>query len=108
VVRSGGHGKVAGDGREFERALSQPPYQARGDFAGMLDALSQLLADAAREGAGGKATRPVPKSLKGRPVAGLATASELVMAAREAAQGNVNPQLLLAALALDLEEALCV
>jgi hypothetical protein len=30
------------------------------------------------------------------------------MEAREAAQGNVNPQLLLAALALDLEEALCV
>jgi DNA polymerase-3 subunit delta' len=98
----------AGDGREFERALSQPPYQARGDFSGMLDALSQLLADAAREGTGGKATRPVPKSLKGRRVAALATASELVMAAREAAQGNVNPQLLLAGLALDLEEALCV
>ena len=51
---------------------------------------------------------PVPKSLKGRPLAGLATASELVMAAREAAQGNVNPQLLLATLAVDLGEALCV
>jgi DNA polymerase-3 subunit delta' len=99
---------VGGDGRQFERALSQPPYQARGDFAAMLDALSQLLADAAREGTGGRATRPVPKALKGRPVAGLAAASEMVMAAREAAQGNVNPQLLLAALALDLEEALCV
>jgi hypothetical protein len=79
---------VAGDGREFERALSQPPYQARGDFAAMLDALSQLLADAAREGTGGKSTRPVPKSLKGRSVAGLANASELVMAAREAAPGE--------------------
>lgn len=99
---------VAGDGRQFERALSQPPFQARGDFAGMLDALSQLLSDAAREGSGGRAAHPVPKSLKGRPVAGIAAASELVMAAREAAQGNVNPQLLLAALALDLEEALCV
>ena len=52
--------------------------------------------------------RPVPKSLKGRPVAGLTAASELVMVAREAAQGNVNPQLLLATLALDLEDALCV
>ncbi len=99
---------VAGDGRQFERALSQPPYQARGDFAAMLDALSQLLADAAREGTGSAPKRPVPKSLKGRPITGLTTASELVMAAREAAQGNVNPQLLLAALALDLEEALCV
>ena len=98
---------VAGDGRQFERALSQPPYQARGDFAAMLDALSQLLSDAAREGTGGQPSRPVPKSLKGRPVAGLAAASDMVMAAREAAQGNVNPQLLLAALALDLEEALC-
>ena len=98
---------VAGDGRQFERALSQPPFQARGDFAAMLDALSQLLADAAREGSGGQARRPVPKALKGRPVAGLTTASELVMVAREAAQGNVNPQLLLATLALDLEDALC-
>ncbi len=99
---------VAGDGRQFERALSQPPYQARGDFSAMLDALSQLLVDAAREGTGGTPNRAVPKALKGRPVSGLTTASELVMAAREAAQGNVNPQLLLAALALDLEEALCV
>jgi len=99
---------VAGDGRQFERALSQPPFSARGDFSAMLDALGQLLADAAREGTGGAPRRPVPKSLKGRPVAGLTAASELVMAAREAAQGNANPQLLLAALALDLEEALCV
>ena len=34
--------------------------------------------------------------------------SDRPVAAREAAQGNANPQLLLAALALDLEEALCV
>lgn len=98
---------VAGDGHPFERALAQPPFQARGDFAAMLDALSELLADAARESAGTRSMRPVPKALKGRPVAGLAAASELVMTAREAAQGNVNPQLLLATLAVDLEEALC-
>jgi DNA polymerase-3 subunit delta' len=94
-------------GARFERALRQPPWQARGDFAGMLDALSGLLADAARERTGEAPRRPVPKGLKGRELSGLVTAAEKVQAARELAQGNVNPQLLLATLAVDLEEALC-
>ena len=94
-------------GARYERALRQPPYQARGDFAGMLDALSGLLADAARERTGELPRRPVPKVLRGRDLSGLVTASEKVQVAREAAQGNVNPQLLLATLALELEEALC-
>lgn len=98
---------VAGGSEPFERALRQTPFQARGDFTAMLDALAVLLSDAAREQSGQKPRRPVPKALKGRELNGLATASEKVQVAREAAQGNVNPQLLLATLALDLEEALC-
>ncbi len=98
---------AAGGPEPFERALRQPPFQARGDFASMLDALAGLLADAAREGAGQTPRRPVPRALRGRALPGLVTAGERVQAAREAAQGNVNPQLLLATLSLELEEALC-
>jgi DNA polymerase-3 subunit delta' len=98
---------AAGGPQPFERALRQPPFQARGDFASMLDALAGLLADAAREGSGQAPRRPVPHALRGRSLAGLVTAGERVQAAREAAQGNVNPQLLLATLSLELEEALC-
>jgi DNA polymerase III subunit delta' len=98
---------LAGAGEQYERALRQPPYQARGDFAGMLDALSALLGDAARERAGEVPRRPVPGALKDKELSGLVAAAERVQVAREAAQGNVNPQLVLATLALELEEALC-
>lgn len=98
---------LAGGAQTFERALRQPPYQARGDFSAMLDALADVLADAARESAGVPPRRPIPKALRGRKTTGLIRASERVQVAREQAQGNVNPQLLLATLALDLEEALC-
>jgi DNA polymerase-3 subunit delta' len=68
-------------------ALGQMPFQARGGFTEMLDALAgRLRAEAKRGGDTGK----------------LVEAIALVMDARELAQGNVNPQLLAAVLAEDL------
>lgn len=98
---------ASGPAGRAERALKQGPWAARGDFTAMLDALADTLADAARQAAGGRARRPLPEALS-RPhaVSALVTAQEKVARAREAAQGNVNPQLLLMALADDLAEVL--
>ncbi len=63
-------------------ALKQGVAQARGDFTLMLDALTDNLAAAGR-------LRPSPAT---------AAAIEQVQLTRERAQGNVNPQLLLAVL----------
>jgi DNA polymerase-3 subunit delta' len=99
---------MAGGAEPWERALRQMPWQARGDFTEMLDALAELLSDAARAGAGHAPRRPVSKALAAPPEPKrLVRAAERVAAAREAAQGNVNPQLLLAELSSELEEALC-
>lgn len=76
-----------------ERALKQGPWQARGDFTALLDALADTLAADARDGlVGGRGSQASAK------LAGV----ERVLAAREQAQGNVNPQLLLAVLADEL------
>ena len=96
---------LAGKGgpEAWERSLRQNPWQARGEFTEMLDALAEVLSDRARSATsaagrqGGGAADP----------ARFVRAMEKVQAAREAAQGNVNPQLLLAALTDDLAEALC-
>ncbi len=87
----------------WERALRQPPWQARGDFTTLLDALAEELAARARravEGAGhvstGRSTALLPDPLSG------GAAVDRVLDARERARGNVNPQLLLAALAGEL------
>ena len=85
-----------GRGDWVEQALRQAPWQARGEFSTMLAALAQELALDARSGNGGNAR-----------LEGLVTSLERVREAQEFAQGNVNPQLLLATLAADLEEALC-
>lgn len=99
---------AASDGTALERVLRQNPWQARGEFSDMLDALGDLLADTARERAGAAPLRPVPPGLCGQAgLDGLTRAMERVQVAHEAAQGNVNPQLLLAALSAELEEALC-
>ncbi len=87
-----------GKGRWLERALRQAPWQARGDFSAMLVALGGLLGERARDAADGAG----PERL-GR----LVTAADRVQTAYEAAQGNVNPQLLMASLAAELEEQLC-
>ncbi len=98
---------ASGAGDRLERALRQPAFAARGDFTAMLDALADTLADAARSASGVKARRALPRAMKaGRDPAALAEAMQRVAVAREAAAGNVNPQLLLAALADDLAEAL--
>jgi hypothetical protein len=68
-------------------ALAQVPFQARGGFTEMLDALTGRLRVAAKQG--GETEK-------------LVEAISLVMHARELAQGNVNPQLLAAVLAEDL------
>lgn len=71
----------------YAQALRQTPYQARGGFAAMLDALLERLRNETRMGGD---------------TAKLVEAIARVADARVAAQGNVNPQLLAAVLADDL------
>ena len=72
----------------FVFALGQVPFQARGGFTDMLDALADRLRSEAKRGG---------ETYK------LVEAIALVMDARDVAQGNVNPQLLAAVLAEDLQ-----
>lgn len=98
---------LSGPAPVLERALRQPPYQARGEFAAMLDALADTLGEAARGTLGEPMRRPVPEALlRHRSPAPLLQALGRVGAAREAAAGNVNPQLLLALLGEELAEVL--
>jgi hypothetical protein len=75
-----------GDGAAYERALAQAPWQARGAFTDLLDALALELSQDIRKG--------MPRDRASAAVAALGK----VQAAREQAQGNLNPQLILAAL----------
>ncbi len=98
---------LAGKGQALERAMKQAPWQARGDFSTMLDAMADALSGAARAriekggpvkiGAARLLAEPEP----------LALAVTRIQEAREIARGNVNPQVLMAVLAGDLEELLC-
>jgi DNA polymerase III subunit delta' len=98
---------LAGPGPAFERALKQTTWAARGEFTAMLDALADTLGDAARETLGQNVRRSVPKALlRYREPAPLLEALERVADAREAAWGNVNPQVLLAVLGEELAEVL--
>lgn len=91
----------------LERALKQPAYAARGDFTSMLDALAELLAEAARGAAGQPLRRALPEPLlRPRSPAAYVAAMEHVNDAREAAAGNVNPQLVVAVLGGELSETL--
>jgi DNA polymerase-3 subunit delta' len=91
----------------LERVLKQPPFSARGEFTAMLDALADTLGDAARGALGQPTRRPVPPVLQRRAdPARLLAALDRVADAREAAAGNVNPQLLLAVLGEELAEVL--
>ena len=78
------------------RALRQTPWQARGEFTALLDALAERLSNRAQRVLmpGGRVSNANP--------AGILAGVERVLAARERAQGNVNPQLLLAVLADEL------
>jgi DNA polymerase III subunit delta' len=69
-------------------ALGQVPFQARGGFTDMLDALAGRLRTEAQRG--GDTER-------------LVEAIAMVLDARDLAQGNVNPQLLAAVLGEDLQ-----
>jgi len=98
---------LTGPGPSFERALKQAPWAARGEFTAMLDALSETLGEAARGALGQPVRRPVPKALlRHRQPHSLLKAMEHVADAREAAWGNVNPQILLAVLGEELAEIL--
>jgi len=97
---------LAGRGPMMQRALAQGPFAARGEFTALLDALDELLGDASRASLGGTPRSAVPRQLAGRDAEALVRAAERVGAAREAAQGNVNPQLLLAVLGEELAEVL--
>jgi DNA polymerase III subunit delta' len=98
---------LAGAGPALEQALRQPPWFARGEFTAMLDALAETLGEAARGTLGERPRRPVPKELlRHRSPDPLLKAMEHVADAREAAWGNVNPQLLLAVLGEELAEVL--
>lgn len=99
---------LAGPGARAERALKQGSFAARGEFTATLDALGATLADAARKASGHPARGPLPKGLPGRiATPALVEAAGLVAEARESAQGNVNPQLLLGVLLEDLAAELC-
>jgi len=98
---------LAGPGERYERALRQPPFSARGEFTAMLDALAETLAEAARGTLGHGTRRQVPQALRKRAEpAALLEALERVAETREAAYGNVNPQVLLAVLGEELAEVL--
>jgi DNA polymerase-3 subunit delta' len=98
---------LAGGAPMLERVLKQPAYAARGEFTAMLDALAETLGESARVALGGAPRRPIPEALsKSRDPNALLRAMERVSEAREAAWGNVNPQLLLAVLGVELAEVL--
>lgn len=92
-----------GASRWAQSALAQPPWAARGDFTAMLDALLLQLRAGLVEAARGDGGGPEERTTALR--RGMA-AVQRVEEARAAAQGNVNPQLALAALAGDLETLL--
>ena len=86
----------AGPARATERVLRQGPWAARGEFTALLDALADELAERAK-----RVILPGSR-VPSRNAAGLLAGVECVLVARERAQGNVNPQLLLAVLADEL------
>jgi len=97
----------AGVPARMERALRQTPWAARGEFTAMLDALADTLGEAARVALGEMPRRTLPDGLRHRrDAAALIRAIDRVADAREAAAGNVNPQLLLATLGEELAEVL--
>ena len=91
----------------MERALRQTPWAARGEFTAMLDALAETLGEAARAALGGIPRVALPPGLgQAQDPRALIRAIGRVADAREAAAGNVNPQLLLATLGEELAEVL--
>lgn len=86
---------LAGGEAPFQRSLAQPPWQARGECSAMLEALSETMAAQARR-------RVQSAHPAGPHPAAWLDAMRSVDEARTRAQGNVNPQLLLATLAAEM------
>lgn len=78
-------------------ALAQAPWQARGDFTSMLDALALRVRSELEEAAA---------SYDQEGLSNYLSALDAVESTRAEAQGNVNPQLALAVLAQELEDQL--
>ncbi|MFI5235827.1 MAG: hypothetical protein ACHQXA_08965, partial [Gemmatimonadales bacterium] len=96
-----------GPGPRLERALAQNAFAARGDFTAVLDAVADRLMDATRVALGHPAPADgIPGALARTDAAGALRALDRVRLTRDAAQGNVNPQLLLATLSHELAGAL--
>jgi len=87
------------DGRadQFALALAAGAAKARAGFTQTLDALTELLHERARQAVAGNRVREA---------ASAATATDAVDRARILAHGNVNPQLITAALVGELEGVL--
>lgn len=91
----------------YGRCLAQAPWQARGEFSDLLESLAGSLGDAVRSSTGTPPRRPLPPPLRGiNDPAILLHALSRVQETWTLAQGNGNPQLLLATLAADLHEVL--
>ena len=86
----------------WEMAIKQTPFSARGEFTETLDAMAELLVEATRPGSAAGRAGQLGKVPRER----LVEALERIGEAREMAQNNVNPQLLLAVLNQDLAEVL--
>lgn len=96
-----------GSGARFERALAQGAFAARGDFTALLDALAERLLETARERLGHPApVGGLPAAVEHTDAEAAVRALDAVRVARDAAQGNVNPQLILASLGAELSGAL--
>jgi hypothetical protein len=96
-------------------AHNQAPAGGRGDFSFELDSLAEWLRDllAVASGAAGsvgdaEARALLERAVEQHGIGALAAASALekVGGARELAQGNVNPQLILATLLRDVQREL--
>jgi DNA polymerase-3 subunit delta' len=85
----------------LERAMRQATFAARGDFTGMLDALAMRLEGALRAGLGAEGGVRIQGFESAGPDTLIAMLGK-VQTARATAQGNVNPQLLLAVLGQEL------
>ncbi|HSC58423.1 MAG TPA: hypothetical protein VLC11_02580 [Gemmatimonadales bacterium] len=96
-----------GPGARLERALSQGAFAARGDFTSLLDALAERLLETARTRLGHPAPMGgLPAAVERTDAEGALRALDRIRVARDAAQGNVNPQLILASLSAELAGAL--
>jgi DNA polymerase-3 subunit delta' len=93
-----------GPASRLERAMRQGTFAARGDFTTLLDAMADRLESALRAALGVPGGDPLKGYEQAAPDALLAMLGK-VQEARASAQGNVNPQLLIAVLQQDLAEA---